>query len=112
MLNKRGIQPSSSFNSAPIDLQKKTDCSWRFCVDSRNINDVTVKDVSLMPKKDQSFDALSGAIFSPLSMKQVATGRYWLHQKIGGKRFSSHLMVGCINIKMFFQKAQEHFKGL
>ena len=74
MLEKGVIQPSSSPYSAPIVLQKKKDGSWRFCVDYRDLNDVTVKNAFPIPKTNQSFDALRGAkIFSSLDL---ASG-YW-----------------------------------
>ena len=58
---KRGvIQPFKSPYSAPIVLQTKKDGSWRFCVDYRKLNDVTVKDAFPVPKIHQTFDALNG----------------------------------------------------
>ena len=54
-------------------LQKKKYDSWRFCVDYRNLNDVTVKDAFPIPKIDLSFDALRGAKFCSL---ELASG-YW-----------------------------------
>ena len=49
MLDKGVIQPSKSPYSAPIVLQKKKDGSWRFCVDHRKLNDVTIKDAFPIP---------------------------------------------------------------
>ena len=60
MLERGVIQPSRSPYSAPIVLQKKKDGSWRFCVDYRKLNDVTVKDAYPMPNQAQVFDALRG----------------------------------------------------
>ena len=74
ILEKGVIQPSTSPYSAPIVLQKKKDGSWRFFVDFRDLNDVTVKGAFPIPKIDQSFDALRGAkVFSSLDL----VSGYW-----------------------------------
>ena len=74
MLERGVIQPSRSPYSAPIVLQKKKDGSWRFCVDYRQLNDVTVKDAYPMPNQAQVSDALRGnTIFSSVDL---ASG-YW-----------------------------------
>ena len=74
MLARGVIQPSRSPYSAPIVLQKKKDGSWRFCVDYRKLNDVTVKDAYPMPNQAQVFDALRGNAF--FSSVDLASG-YW-----------------------------------
>ena len=68
------IQPSKSPYSAPIVLQTKKDGSWRFCVDYRKLNDVTVKEAFLIPKIHQTFDALTGQKY--FSSLDLASG-YW-----------------------------------
>ena len=73
-LEKGVIQPSKSPYSAPIVLQTKKDWSWRFCVDYRKLNDVTLKDAFLIPKIHQTFDALNGQKY--LSSLDLASG-YW-----------------------------------
>ena len=74
MLEKGVIQPSKSPYSAPIVLQTKKDGSWRFCVDYRKLNDVTVKDAFPIPKIHQTFDALNGQKY--FSSLDLASG-YW-----------------------------------
>ena len=58
MLEKGVIQPSKSLYSSPIVLQKKKDGSWRFCVDYRKLNEVTIKDAFPIPRIQQTSDAL------------------------------------------------------
>ena len=58
MVDKGVIQPSKIPYSAPIVLQKKKDGSWRFCVDYRKLNDVTINDAFPIPRIQQTFDAL------------------------------------------------------
>ena len=74
MLERGVIQPSRSPYSAPIVVQKKKDGSWRFCVDYRKLNDVTVKDAYPMPNQGQVIDALGRNAF--FSSVDLASG-YW-----------------------------------
>ena len=74
MLERGVIQPSRSPYSAPIELQKKKDGSWRFCVDYRKLNDVTLMDAYPMPNQAQVFDALRGNTF--FSSVDLASGHW------------------------------------
>ena len=52
------VEPSNSPYVAPITLQPKKDGSLRFCVDFREVNAVTVRDVYLIPRIDDTLDQL------------------------------------------------------
>ena len=58
---KSMLENASGPYSTPIILQKKKDGGWRFCVNYRDLNDVTVEDAFSIPKIYQSLDALRGA---------------------------------------------------
>ncbi|GJX19041.1 putative reverse transcriptase domain-containing protein [Tanacetum coccineum] len=61
LLDKGFIRPSSSPRGAPILFVKKKDGSMRMCIDYRELNKVTVKNVYPLPRIDDLFDQIQGA---------------------------------------------------
>ena len=69
LLEKGVIERSTGPWAAAVVLVKKKDGSWRFCVDYRAVNKITVKDKYPLPRIDEALDQLGkSSIFSTLDM--------------------------------------------
>jgi len=70
MLDAGLIIPSTSPFASPVLLIQKKDGSWRFCVDYRRLNDMTIKNRFPMPLIEEIIEELAGSCyFTKLDMK-------------------------------------------
>jgi len=70
---KRGwICASTSPAGAPIHFVKKKDGGLRLCVDYRQLNEITVKDLIPLPLIGESLDQLSSAtVYTKLNIRDA-----------------------------------------
>jgi len=58
MLKRGVIEPSNSPSSSPVCMVRKKDGSYRYCVDYRRVNSVTIKDAFPVPDVKDALDSL------------------------------------------------------
>nr|GFC80507.1 putative reverse transcriptase domain-containing protein [Tanacetum cinerariifolium] len=68
--DKGFIRLSSSPWRAPVQFVKKKDGSFRMCIDYRELNKLTVKNRSPLPRIDDLFDQLQGSsVYSKIDLR-------------------------------------------
>ena len=69
MLDMGIIEPSDSPYCSPVVLVKKTDNSWRLCIDFRALNDITEFDAEPMPTREEFLgDFVNDLYFSEIDL--------------------------------------------
>ena len=74
MLSRDIVEPSQGPWSSPIVLVKKKDGSTHFCIDFRNVNDLTRKDARPLPRINDTLDTMGEACY--FLTLDLASG-YW-----------------------------------
>jgi hypothetical protein len=110
------IRPSQSPWAAGIVMAPKPDGSWRFCVDYRELNKVTIKDSYPLPRVDDYLHALENNRW--FSLMDLTSG-FWqipMHEEDAGKTaFLSHaglyewtrMPMGPCNSPAVFQRVMD-----
>lgn len=81
MLSTGIVQPNQSPFSSSVRLVKKKDGTYRFCVDFRHLNTITVKAKYPMPVIEELLDELHGA--SWFTSLDLTAGYHQIHLKLG-----------------------------
>ena len=116
LLQRGIIEESYSPWASPIVMVRKKDNTYRFCIDYRKLNAVTVRDSHPIPRQDDTIDSLSSSTY--FSVMDLSSG-YWqvkLHPEdkektaftTGTGLYQFTVMpFGLVNAPMTFQRLME-----
>ena len=103
LLSKGFIRPSTSPWGAPVLFVKKKDGSLWLCIDYRQLNRATIRNLYLLPHIDELFDQLNGSrVYSKINLRSCHARRIpvrpdWrIRTQVRGARLSILYIIYCI----------------
>nr|GEY50777.1 putative reverse transcriptase domain-containing protein [Tanacetum cinerariifolium] len=106
LLERGFIRPSVSPWGAPVLFVKKKDGSMRLCIDYRELNKITIRNRYPLPRIDDLFDQLQGAMhFSKIDLRSVFMD---LMNRIFHEYLDKFVIVFIDDILVFSKSKEEH----
>ncbi|RVW73760.1 Transposon Tf2-2 polyprotein [Vitis vinifera] len=105
------IRPSTSPWGAPVLFVKKKDGTLRLCIDYRKLNRVTVKNKYPLPRIDDLFDQLKGAIM-PFGLTNAPAAFMDLMNRVFRAYLDQFVIVFVDDILIYSRSLEEHKQHL